>query len=88
MALQSERATHTSAKGLEESAKNLEKSTGSKCLAASADVRSKESMAAAVKACKDKFGRIDFVVCGACSDFLCAVKDGESGGLMARARWG
>lgn len=53
-----------SAKGLAESAARLEKASGRKCLAASADVRSKESMAEAVKACKDKFGRIDFVVCG------------------------
>ncbi len=52
------------AKGLAESAAALEKSTGSKCLAAPSDVRSKEDLAKAVKACLDKFGRIDFVVCG------------------------
>ncbi|KLT45787.1 NAD(P)-binding protein [Cutaneotrichosporon oleaginosum] len=61
------------AKGLQESAAALEKSTGSKCLAAPADVRSKEDLAKAVKACLDKFGRIDFVVCAAAGNFLAPI---------------
>lgn len=56
--------TVSSAKGLAESAANLEKATGSKCLAAAADVRKPAELKAAVDATIAKFGRIDFVVCG------------------------
>ena len=53
-----------SAKGLEESAQKLSEDTGRSCLATPADVRDPKAVQAAVKATVDKFGRIDFVVCG------------------------
>ena len=58
-------SSDVSAKGLEDSAKNLENSTGRKCLPCAADVRDPEQVKSAVKKCIDKFGRIDFVICGA-----------------------
>ena len=33
-----------------------------------ADVRKPEDLKAAAKACIDKFGKLDFVICGTCSD--------------------
>ncbi|WVR07734.1 hypothetical protein IAU60_004777 [Kwoniella sp. DSM 27419] len=68
------------AKGLAESAERLEKSTGQRCLAASADVRDPEQVKAAVKATVDKFGKIDFVICGAAGNFLAPIS-----GLSERA---
>ena len=59
------RFAYTSAKGLEESASALEKATGSKCLATPADVRDPAAIKIAVEATLAKFGRIDFVICGA-----------------------
>jgi len=53
-----------SAKGLAESAQKLEKATGGKCIAASADVRQPAAMKKAVEDTIAKFGRIDFVICG------------------------
>ncbi|ORX40642.1 hypothetical protein BD324DRAFT_611614 [Kockovaella imperatae] len=58
------------AKGLEESANKLSKATGRKCLATPADVRDAKAVQGAVKATIEKFGRIDFVVCGAAGNFL------------------
>lgn len=52
------------AKGLAESAAALEKATGGKCLAASADVRDTKALKAAVDATVAKFGHIDYVICG------------------------
>lgn len=57
-----------SAKGLEESASKLEKATGRKCLAASADVRDPAALKKAVDETLAKYGRIDFVICGRCFD--------------------
>ncbi|OCF61167.1 peroxisomal 2,4-dienoyl-CoA reductase [Kwoniella mangroviensis CBS 10435] len=51
-------------KGLAESAEALEKSTGQRCLPASADVRDPKQMEKAVKDTVDKYGKIDFVICG------------------------
>lgn len=62
-----------SAKGLAESAAKLEKETGKQCLAAAADVRSKEAMGGAVDAAIKRFGRIDFVVCAAAGNFLAPI---------------
>lgn len=59
-----------SAKGLEESARNLQNSTGGVCIAASADVRDPVQLQRAVSETKDKFGKIDFVICGEVSIFL------------------
>jgi peroxisomal 2,4-dienoyl-CoA reductase len=54
-----------SAKGLEQSAAALSKSTGRRCVAASADVRNPEQLVAAVSKARSEFGRIDHVICGA-----------------------
>jgi peroxisomal 2,4-dienoyl-CoA reductase len=57
-------ANGESAKGLEESAAKLEKATSRKCLAAPADVRDPEQLKRAVVSAKERFGKLDFVVCG------------------------
>ncbi|ORY33512.1 putative 2,4-dienoyl-CoA reductase [Naematelia encephala] len=61
------------AKGLEDSARRLEESTGRKCLAVSADVRDVKQLQDAVEKCKERFGRIDHVVCGAAGNFLAPI---------------
>lgn len=53
-----------SAKGLEESAVKLEKGTGQRCLPLAADVREPAQLESAVKMTIDRYGKIDFVVCG------------------------
>jgi peroxisomal 2,4-dienoyl-CoA reductase len=53
-----------SAKGLQESADQLSKTTGKKCLAAPADVRDQEAVKGAVEVANKEFGMIDFVICG------------------------
>ena len=57
--------TTISAKGLQESADRLSRTTGRKCIAAPADVRDPEQMKRAVEAAMEHFGRIDLVICGA-----------------------
>jgi peroxisomal 2,4-dienoyl-CoA reductase len=54
-----------SAKGLEQSAAALSKTTGRKCISASADVRNPEQLASAVQKAISEFGHIDHVICGA-----------------------
>lgn len=49
---------------LAQAAKELEAATGRKCLPAPADVRNPQSIQAAAKLAFDKFGRIDYVICG------------------------
>ncbi|WWC64638.1 uncharacterized protein I303_107249 [Kwoniella dejecticola CBS 10117] len=61
------------AKGLAESAQALEKATGQRCIPASADVRDPKQLEQAVKQTIDKFGRIDFVICGAAGNFLAPI---------------
>jgi hypothetical protein len=61
-----------SAKGLTESAQRLEKATGSQCLAASADVRDAAQVDKAVEECISKFGRIDYIICGAAGNLCVA----------------
>ncbi|KAK1921963.1 putative 2,4-dienoyl-CoA reductase [Papiliotrema laurentii] len=68
------------AKGLSESAEQLEKATGSQCLAAPADVRDPAALKKAVEDTLAKFGRIDFVICGAAGNFLAPIS-----GLSERA---
>lgn len=53
-----------SAKGLEESASKLSKSTSSECIACPADVRDPKALIQAVEATVARFGKIDFVICG------------------------
>ncbi|OWZ67395.1 hypothetical protein AYX15_01540 [Cryptococcus neoformans] len=67
-------------KGLEESAKRLEASTGGKCIPAPADVRQPDQLKDAVKRTQEAFGRIDFVICGAAGNFLAPIS-----GLSERA---
>ncbi|KGB76970.1 peroxisomal 2,4-dienoyl-CoA reductase [Cryptococcus deuterogattii 99/473] len=68
------------AKGLEESAKRLEETTGRKCIPAPADVRQPDQLKNAVKRTQDAFDRIDFVICGAAGNFLAPIS-----GLTERA---
>lgn len=55
------------------SAKELSDETGRTCIAASADVRQPKQLQAAVKQCVEKFGRVDFVICGAAGNFLAPI---------------
>jgi len=57
----------------ERAAAELSKATGQKCLYASADVRDKDKLQAAVAKCIAEFGRIDFVICGAAGNFLAPI---------------
>lgn len=54
-------------------AEQLSKETGRTCLPVQADVRKPEDMKAAAKACVDKFGKLDFVICGEPIRFRCMV---------------
>ena len=49
---------------LEQTAKELSEATGGQCLAAQADVRNPTNLKEAVAKTIEKFGRIDFVICG------------------------
>ncbi|KAI0935516.1 hypothetical protein AcV5_003927 [Taiwanofungus camphoratus] len=55
---------------LNASAEELSKATGRQCLAAQADVRHPKQLQEAVANTIEKFGRIDFVICGAAGNFL------------------
>jgi len=52
---------------LQQTAKELEELTGQACLPAQADVRQPAALKDAVARTIEKFGRIDFVICGRCS---------------------
>jgi peroxisomal 2,4-dienoyl-CoA reductase len=49
---------------LKSAAKELSDATGQECLPVSADVRNPDTLVEAVKQTIEKFGRIDFVICG------------------------
>ena len=49
---------------LQESAQQLSAATGNQCLAAQADVRNPKQLQDAVAKTIEKFGKIDFVICG------------------------
>ena len=73
---------------LETSAAELSETTGKTCLAAQADVRQPQQLHEAVKKTIDKFGRIDFVVCGWHSSFvhlflIFNVTEGAAGNFLA-----
>ncbi|KAF8154902.1 2,4-dienoyl-CoA reductase [Crassisporium funariophilum] len=55
---------------LTQAAKELSEATGQECLATPADVRQPASLKEAVAMTIAKFGRIDFVICGAAGNFL------------------
>lgn len=58
---------------LEKAAQQLSKETKRQCLAATGDVRKPDDLKAAVKQCIDKYGRLDFVICGAAGNFLAPI---------------
>lgn len=62
---------------LTQSAADLQKSTGKKCLPAQADVRRPQELKDAVAKTIEAFGRIDYVICGAAGNFLATI-DGMS----------
>jgi len=53
--------------------KALSSATGKTCIFAQADVRQPAQLQNAVKKCIEKFGRIDFVICGAAGNFLAPI---------------
>ena len=58
---------------LAKSAEELSKATGRTCIPAKADVREPEQLREAVAKTISKFGRIDFVICGAAGNFLAPI---------------
>lgn len=56
---------------LTEAAAELEASSGRPCIATPCDVRDAAAVEAALRACLDRFGRLDIVVNGAAGNFLC-----------------
>jgi len=58
---------------LKDSAAELSRLTGKECIPAQADVRRPEQLRAAVAITIEKFGRIDFVICGAAGNFLAPI---------------
>ncbi|KAI0364936.1 2,4-dienoyl-CoA reductase [Pilatotrama ljubarskyi] len=58
---------------LKASAEELAAATGSQCLAVQADVRHPNQVQEAVAKTVEKFGRIDFVICGAAGNFLAPI---------------
>ncbi|CAE6529287.1 unnamed protein product [Rhizoctonia solani] len=56
-------------------ANELSASTGRECIPAQADVRSPEQLRAAVDTTISRFGRIDFVICGAAGNFLAPIEE-------------
>lgn len=63
-----------------DSASTLSKETGQQCIGLSGDVRKLETLEAAVKETVKRFGRIDYVICGAAGNFLSPLE-----GLSANA---
>ncbi|KAI5980947.1 hypothetical protein EDD15DRAFT_2235456 [Pisolithus albus] len=62
---------------LTEAANGLSQATGQTCVAARADVRQPQQLKEAVAMTIERFGRIDFVICGAAGNFLASI-DGMS----------
>ncbi|KAF6752050.1 2,4-dienoyl-CoA reductase [Ephemerocybe angulata] len=58
---------------LQQTAKELSAATGQECLPAQADVRQPASLKEAVAKTIEKFGRIDFVICGAAGNYLAPI---------------
>ncbi|KAF9783804.1 hypothetical protein BJ322DRAFT_1067173 [Thelephora terrestris] len=55
---------------LTQAAEELSKGTGNTCIPTQADVRKPDQLKDAVRKTIEKFGRIDFVICGAAGNFL------------------
>ncbi|WFD36496.1 2,4-dienoyl-CoA reductase [(2E)-enoyl-CoA-producing] [Malassezia cuniculi] len=62
------------AERLAKAAEQLSRDTGSEALATPADVRKPETLAEAVKQTIDRFGKIDFVICGAAGNFMSPIE--------------
>ncbi|KAL0959210.1 hypothetical protein HGRIS_014489 [Hohenbuehelia grisea] len=58
---------------LTQTSKELEKSTGRKCIPVQADVRDPALLKAAVAKTIETYGRIDYVICGAAGNFLAPI---------------
>ncbi|KAJ2932966.1 hypothetical protein H1R20_g4126, partial [Candolleomyces eurysporus] len=58
---------------LQQTAKELSEATGRECLPVQADVRQPATLQEAVAKTIEKFGRIDFVICGAAGNFLAPI---------------
>ncbi|KAK0458277.1 2,4-dienoyl-CoA reductase [Desarmillaria tabescens] len=58
---------------LTQAAKELSEATGQVCIPAQADVRQPSALKDAVTKTIEKFGRIDFVICGAAGNFLAPI---------------
>ncbi|TFK33740.1 2,4-dienoyl-CoA reductase [Crucibulum laeve] len=58
---------------LTQAAKELSEATGQVCVPAQADVRQPNTLKEAVTKTIEKFGRIDFVICGAAGNFLAPI---------------
>ncbi|KIK67012.1 hypothetical protein GYMLUDRAFT_156656 [Collybiopsis luxurians FD-317 M1] len=55
------------------SAKELSEKTGKTCIPAQADVRDPETLKSAVQKAIERFGKIDFVICGAAGNFMAPI---------------
>ncbi|KAF8898021.1 2,4-dienoyl-CoA reductase [Gymnopilus junonius] len=58
---------------LTQAAKELSQATGQECIPAQADVRQPSALREAVAKTIEKFGRIDYVICGAAGNFLAPI---------------
>ncbi|KAI8453655.1 hypothetical protein BY996DRAFT_4582861, partial [Phakopsora pachyrhizi] len=69
---------------LKQTSKKLTELTGGKkCSYRSGDVRSLDSLQAAIDKCVEEFGRIDFVVAGAAGNYLCPIDQLSSNGFKS-----
>ncbi|KDQ51362.1 hypothetical protein JAAARDRAFT_140313 [Jaapia argillacea MUCL 33604] len=66
---------------LTRSAEELSKLTGNVCMPAQADVRHPNQLKDAVAKAVEKFGRIDFVICGAAGNFLAPISELSENGF-------
>ncbi|KAM5542136.1 hypothetical protein V8D89_004219 [Ganoderma adspersum] len=66
---------------LEASAKELSAATGRQCIALQADVRDPKLLQDAVAKTVEKYGRIDFVICGAAGNFLAPISNLSENGF-------
>lgn len=58
---------------LTQTAKELSDATGNTCIPVQADVRQPQTLKDAVEKTLEKFGKIDFVICGAAGNFLAPI---------------
>jgi peroxisomal 2,4-dienoyl-CoA reductase len=70
----------------EKAAAQLEKETGRSCLPCQADVRKPEDLKAAAKKAFEKYGRIDYVICGAAGNLWVSLLSLSGSTLMLTSR--